>query len=172
MGPARQALTRLNAAPAGRVQHGWMSQRRIVLLQGHPDPAGGHLCHTLADTYAAAAVEAGHEVRRVEVARLDFPLLRTQSDWTDGPVPPALLPVQQHVLWANHLVLMFPLWLGDMPALLKGFLEQPGAARLRVQARCQGPDGREGPDRPLGPRGGDHGHAGADLTASSSVPTA
>jgi len=28
------------------------------------------------------------------------------------------------VLWCNHLFLVYPLWLGTMPALLKGFLEQ------------------------------------------------
>jgi putative NADPH-quinone reductase len=39
--------------------------------------------------------------------------------------------VQQDLLWAQHLVFFFPLWMGDMPALLKGFLEQllrPGLA--------------------------------------------
>jgi putative NADPH-quinone reductase len=39
--------------------------------------------------------------------------------------------VQRDIAWANHLVLIFPLWLGDMPALVKGFLEQvarPGFA--------------------------------------------
>ena len=38
---------------------------------------------------------------------------------------------QQDIAWANHLVLIYPLWLGTLPALLKGFLEQafrPGVA--------------------------------------------
>ncbi len=100
------------------------TSRRILLVQGHPDPAGGHLGHALADAYADGAAAAGHEVRRVEVARLDFPLLRTQADWEHGQAPPALRRVQQELLWAQHLVIVFPLWLGDMPALLKGFLEQ------------------------------------------------
>lgn len=139
MGSVRQALTLLNAGAPGRAQDETMSQRRIVIVQGHPDPAGGHLCHTLADTYAAAAVEAGHEVRRVEVARLDFPLLRTQADWNDGAVPPALLPAQQHILWANHLVMLFPLWLGDMPALLKGFLEQAARPGFAFKPGAKGP---------------------------------
>ena len=35
------------------------------------------------------------------------------------------------IAWAQHLLIVFPLWLGEMPALLKGFLEQvarPGFA--------------------------------------------
>ena len=54
-----------------------MSSRRILLIQGHPDPKGGHLCHALAQAYADGAAEAGHKLRRVEVAQLDFPLLRS-----------------------------------------------------------------------------------------------
>ena len=108
-----------------------MSSRRILLIQGHPDAGSRHLGHALADAYAEAASAAGHEVRRVEVAQLEFPWLRSQADWQHGPVPVALAPVQQDVLWAQHLVFVFPLWLGDMPALLKAFLEQlarPGFA--------------------------------------------
>ncbi len=104
---------------------------RILLIQGHPDAGERHLGHALADAYAQGAREAGHEPKTIEVARLDFPLLRSQAEWQRGPLPLALLPAQQAIAWAEHLVLFFPLWLGDMPALLKGFLEQvarPGFA--------------------------------------------
>jgi putative NADPH-quinone reductase len=106
---------------------------RIVILQGHPDAAGGHLCHALADAYAQGARQAGHAVRRIDVAQLDFPLLRSQHDWKHGRVPAALVPAQQDLLWCSHLLMLFPLWMGDMPALLKGFIEQvarPGLAGM------------------------------------------
>lgn len=98
--------------------------RRITIIQGHPDPAGGRLCHALADSYAAGAQAAGHEVRRVEVATLDFPLLRSQTDFALGKPPTAIREAQSAIAWAQHLVIVYPLWLGTMPALLKGFLEQ------------------------------------------------
>jgi putative NADPH-quinone reductase len=98
--------------------------KHIAIIQGHPDPAGGHLCHALAVAYAAGAASRGHEVLTIDVARLDFPLLRSQRQWTVEPLPPALQEPQRIIRWADHLVLFFPLWLGDMPALLKGFLEQ------------------------------------------------
>ena len=97
---------------------------RIALIQAHPDPAGGHLCHALAQAYADGARRAGREVRVIDVAQLDFPLLRSQKDWQEGEVPASLRPAQETLRWADHLVFFFPLWLGDMPALLKGFLEQ------------------------------------------------
>ncbi len=105
--------------------------QRILIIQGHPDASQPHLCHALAEAYAAGAREAGHEVRTVEVAALEFPLLRSQREWESGSLPATLAQAQQDISWGQHLVLFFPLWLGDMPALLKGFLEQvarPGFA--------------------------------------------
>lgn len=83
-----------------------------------------HLCHALEDAYAQGASAAGHEIRRIDVAALDFPILRSQAEWEQGELPPGLAPAQDAIKWAGHLVFFFPLWLGGMPALLKGFLEQ------------------------------------------------
>lgn len=105
--------------------------KRIVIIQGHPDCSEPHLLHALAKSYASAAEAAQHEIEWIDVSRIDFPLLRSQKDWEHGAVPESLREAQQLIGWANHLVLFFPLWLGDMPALLKGFLEQiarPGFA--------------------------------------------
>lgn len=118
--------------------------RRIVIVQGHPDPAGGHLCHALADAYAEAASAAGHDLRRIEVAGLDVPLLRSKTEFDHAPPPPVIAAAQADIAWAEHLVFLYPLWLGSMPALLKGFLEQsfrpgfafePGRMRGRLAGR-------------------------------------
>jgi putative NADPH-quinone reductase len=98
--------------------------KRVLLIQGHPDAGRAHLCQALAEAYSAGAIEAGHEVRCIDVARLEFPLLKSQHEWEDGPLPDGLREPQAAIGWAEHIVLFFPLWLGDMPALLKGFLEQ------------------------------------------------
>ena len=108
--------------------------KRILLIQAHPDASHPHLGHALAASYAKGAEGAGHTVRQVNLAKLDFPLLRSQQDWEEGSVPASLKPAQDDIGWAEHIVFFFPLWLGDMPALLKGFLEQvarPGFAILR-----------------------------------------
>ena len=105
--------------------------KHILLIQGHPDATAPHLCHALAEHYRRGAETAGHVVREVNVATLDFPLLRSEQEWEHGSLPATLAEAQQAIAWAEHLVLFFPLWLGDMPALLKGFLEQvarPGFA--------------------------------------------
>jgi putative NADPH-quinone reductase len=105
--------------------------KRILIVQGHPDAGHRHFGHDLADAYRDGALSAGNVVETIQVAGLDFPLLRSLADWKEGAVPAALGPAQDALRRADHLVLFFPLWLGDMPALLKGFLEQilrPGFA--------------------------------------------
>lgn len=104
---------------------------RILILQGHPSGQGGHLCHALADSYATAALAAGHEVRRLDAALAGLPPLRDKAAWDRGPAPEGVAAAQEAIAWAGHLVILFPLWLGAMPATLKGFLEQvlrPGFA--------------------------------------------
>jgi putative NADPH-quinone reductase len=98
--------------------------QRIAIIQGHPDPAADRFCHALADAYAAGAAAAALEVKRIDVAGLDFPILRTQADFEKGAPPPSIVRAQEAIRWAEHLVIIYPLWLGTMPALLKAFFEQ------------------------------------------------
>jgi putative NADPH-quinone reductase len=116
---------------------------QVLVIQGHPDPAGGHLCHALAEAYAEGARAGGHDVRTLDVAQLDFPLLRSQRAWTQEPLPASLAPAQEAIWWADHLVFFFPLWLGGMPALLKGFLEQIAREGFAFAKEAGHPMGRK-----------------------------
>lgn len=105
--------------------------KNILIIDGHPDPDRGRFIHALADAYAEGAGEGGHKVRRLELAQIDIPILRSRDEWTGGVPTPAVVEAQEAIRWAEHLVILYPLWLGDMPALLKAFLEQvarPGFA--------------------------------------------
>lgn len=101
-----------------------MTARRIVIIQGHPDPDPARFCRALAGAYAGGAEEAGHEVRYIDVTALDFPLLRTEEEFGSGDPPPAIAEAQDTIKWGEHLVFVYPLWHGTMPALLKAFIEQ------------------------------------------------
>lgn len=72
-----------------------MAARRILIIDGHPDPDPERFCHALADAYAAGA--ARHSVRRLDLARLDFPLLRKPSEWLTGKPPAALVAAQEQI---------------------------------------------------------------------------
>ena len=109
---------------------------KITIIQAHPDHTSRHLCHAFTDAYAEGAARAGHETRSIDISKLEFPILRSPKDYLEGDTPPGLRAAWAHIIWAQHLVFVFPLWLGTMPALLKAFLEQvarPGKAYAAVQ---------------------------------------
>jgi putative NADPH-quinone reductase len=57
--------------------------------------------------------------------------LRSQAQWRDASPSQDVVRVQEAITWAQHVVFIYPLWLGDVPAYLKALLEQvlrPGFA--------------------------------------------
>lgn len=103
---------------------------RILLLNGHPDPDPDRFVHGALRRYAQGA-EGRHDLRELAIGKIDFPLIRTRGQWQDGTVPEVIAQAKDSILWAEHVVIAYPLWLGDVPALLKGFFEQvfrPGFA--------------------------------------------
>lgn len=105
--------------------------KRIAIIDGHPDPEPGRFGHALAQAYAEGALAAGHEIRRVDIAALDVGFVRSARSWESDAPTPDIAAAQEAIGWAEHLVIVYPLWLGAMPALLKAFFEQafrPGFA--------------------------------------------
>lgn len=111
--------------------------RNIVLLQGHPHADPAHFCHALADAYADGANEAHHGVSRFDIGVMDIPLLRNPKDF-ETPAPEPVRKVQDAVLLADHLVVVYPLWLGTMPALVKAFFEHFARASFAIEATEKG----------------------------------
>ncbi|WP_116107506.1 NAD(P)H-dependent oxidoreductase [Lewinella sp. IMCC34191] len=101
----------------------------ILVIYGHPDPES--FSQSLADAYADAAAEGGGKVRRLQLHQLDFnPNLRFGYR-KRTELEPDLLRAQEDLSWADHLVWVYPVWWGSVPALLKGFLDRvflPGFA--------------------------------------------
>jgi putative NADPH-quinone reductase len=112
--------------------------KRILIIDGHPDAQAGHYLHALTKAYYDGARQGGHEVRCIIVSEVEFPLLRSSEDFQTGAPPESIRACQESLSWADHVVILFPLWLGSMPALLKGFLEQtlrPGFAFGAAEGR-------------------------------------
>lgn len=103
-------------------------QHNILVILGHP--AAGSLCAGMARAYAEGARHAGAQVRFLDVGQLTFnPLF--QGYGAAQPLEPDLLAAQADISWAHHLVCVYPIWWGAMPALLKGFIDRvllPGYA--------------------------------------------
>jgi putative NADPH-quinone reductase len=72
------------------------------------------------------------------VAQLDFPILRTQEEFERGDLPEMLVGARDGIVSAQHLVAIFQLWHGTMPALLNAFLEQVMRPRVALEYRTHG----------------------------------
>lgn len=95
---------------------------RIMVIVGHSRP--DTFADALGAAYAAGARSAGHEVQVFATASMAFdPILRGAYAEVQ-PLEPDLAEAHGAMMAADHLVIVFPLWLGGMPAILKGFLER------------------------------------------------
>lgn len=103
--------------------------KRILLILGHPSATS--LCAALADRYAQSALEAGHEVRQLRLGEMDFDPVLREGYQQIQTLENDLSAAQSDILWAEHLTLVYPIWWGGIPALLKGFFDRvllPGFA--------------------------------------------
>lgn len=120
--------------PSGLLKY-WnpiFAMAKIAIIVGHPQ--NQTLCDGLAEAYERGAKGAGHEVKLFALSRLKFdPILRGGYRELQ-PLEPDLQAAYDWMAVSDHWVLVFPLWCGDMPALLKGFIErilQPDLMRRR-----------------------------------------
>ncbi|MGZ3273885.1 MAG: NAD(P)H-dependent oxidoreductase [Caulobacteraceae bacterium] len=97
---------------------------KVLVINGHPDSRGDRLCAALAAAYAEGAESGGLSVRRLAIGDLNIPILNRAADFS-APAPEGVIrQAQDDIAWADHVVIVHPLWLGGEPALLKAFLEQ------------------------------------------------
>lgn len=95
---------------------------RIVIIVGHA--LRGTYCEALAEAYKRGAESARHEVSLFNTATMTFdPILRGGYRALQ-PLEPDLAAAYAAVRASDHMVLIFPLWLGSLPAIFKGFLER------------------------------------------------
>lgn len=103
--------------------------KRILVILGHPAPKS--YCRALSETYVAAARAAGHEVRQIALCELNFDPILHNGYASNQELEPDLLMARDALTWAQHIVFVYPIWWGAMPALLKGFIDRvflPGFA--------------------------------------------
>lgn len=100
---------------------------KVCVLHGHPHGDAGHLCAALGKAYVDGAREAGHEVEQIRLAELTFDLLSNPDDFS-APPPEPILSEREKIAACDHLLVVFPLWLGSAPARLRGFFEQAARA--------------------------------------------
>ena len=98
-----------------------MSQK-IFILEGHPFPNSFNAALALA--VKSGAQSAGHEVHHLALSDLSFDLNLIDRDPNDQQFEPDLEKVWEAFLWANHVIVIHPLWWGSAPAKLMGLFDR------------------------------------------------
>lgn len=102
---------------------------KIVIINGHPDKESFNFA--LADAYKNGAEKSGAEIREIAIGELDFNPNLQFGYRKRTELEPDLLTAQETLKWADHIVWVYPVWWGSVPAIMKGFLDRvllPGFA--------------------------------------------
>lgn len=101
----------------------------VLVIVGHP--RSGSLCHALAESYIAGALESGADLERLDLRDLAFSRDVEARPMHRQITEPDIEKARELLRWARHVVFVYPTWWGTMPSLLKGFLDRllvPGFA--------------------------------------------
>lgn len=98
--------------------------KRIIVINGHP--VKDSFSEAIANEYIKGAKESGAEIKFVNLYSVNFdPILKlTYKTKKQQEVEKELKRIQEDIKWADHIVFTFPIWWGDMPALMKGFFDR------------------------------------------------
>ncbi|WP_020570506.1 NAD(P)H-dependent oxidoreductase [Neolewinella persica] len=98
--------------------------KNILLIVGHPDAESYNFA--LADAYEkglAAGADAG-AIRRLNIRDLNFNPNLQFGYRKRTELEPDLLAAWEDIQWADHLVWIYPVWWGSVPAIMKGFIDR------------------------------------------------
>lgn len=101
----------------------------VLIIDGHPRQ--GSFGDAVSARYMAGAKAAGLQVEFVALRDLSFDPILHHGYAQEQPLEPDLVRMQKAILQCKRLVLVYPIWWGGMPALMKGFIDRvflPGYA--------------------------------------------
>jgi len=111
--------------------------RRILVILGQPQRQS--FGAALAQAYAEGARASGAEVRELFLGDLKFDPVGAMNHSSPPALETDLVMAQEAIKWAEHLVFVYPIWWGTIPALLKGFIERVFLPGFAVNFRDNSP---------------------------------
>jgi putative NADPH-quinone reductase len=106
-----------------------MDSKKILIINGHPDAKSYN--SALSEAYFKGANETEASIKQINIRELDFNPNLQFGYRKRTELEPDLIVAQNLIEWANHLVWIYPVWWGSVPALMKGFIDRvflPGFA--------------------------------------------
>ncbi|MEZ0077204.1 NAD(P)H-dependent oxidoreductase [Planotetraspora sp. GP83] len=113
---------------------------KTLIVYAHPEPKS--LNSSLKDHAVSTLETAGHEVRVTDLYAMNWKAVVDAEDFGPnasnplhvahdsgrafdaGTLTPDILAEQEKLLWADTIIMQFPMWWYTMPAILKGWVER------------------------------------------------
>lgn len=104
--------------------------KRLLVINGHPDPRPERYCGALARAYVHGATQAGWETRRTNIGDIALGAIEAISQ---GEEPgDDISKVLSDIGWANRLAIVFPLWFDKPPEALRAIFARLGGTARRA----------------------------------------
>jgi putative NADPH-quinone reductase len=109
---------------------GKKSHRRILVVNGHPDPRPERFCAALCSAYEEGAHWGGLDVRRLDVGGLSLSGgalsggALSGGEMSVGDCGAGMEAALEKIRWADNLMIVFPLWLDRAPESLRKLFER------------------------------------------------
>jgi NAD(P)H dehydrogenase (quinone) len=103
--------------------------KKILVILGHPNIDS--FCGALFNNYIKGTKKTNAEVKTIIISNLKFDPILWKGYKEIQPLEPDLVNAQKLIKWANHIVIVYPIWWQSVPALFKGFIDRvflPGFA--------------------------------------------
>lgn len=103
--------------------------KKILIINGHPDKESFN--YALSKSYKLGTEKSNTEVKIINIRELNFNPNLEFGYRKRTELEPDLLETQNKLKWADHLVWIYPVWWGSLPAIMKGFIDRvllPGFA--------------------------------------------
>lgn len=103
--------------------------KKILIINGHPDIESFN--YGISESYKKGAAKSKAEIKEISIRDLKFNPNLKYGYRKRTELEPDLVEAQNKLKWADHIVWVYPVWWGSVPAIMKGFLDRvllPGFA--------------------------------------------
>lgn len=95
--------------------------KRVLVINGHPDPGPARYCAALCAAYAEGAQSSGYKTQCLDVGAVTVPGAESgRPSWLRNEAAE----VVERIWQADRLFIAFPMWLGGPPPALQLILEE------------------------------------------------
>ncbi|UHA73990.1 NAD(P)H-dependent oxidoreductase [Paenibacillus sp. 481] len=96
-----------------------------LVLYAHPNPQSFN--HAILETVTNKLKANGHEVEVRDLYAMNYNPVLTGNDfegYASGNLPEDIATEQKWVTWADHIIVIYPVWWTGLPAILKGYFDR------------------------------------------------